>query len=113
MNSSHRRVLSTSVGLSLIKDSTNKLKLSEKGNGLTIHHLRTPGKVKYHATAFDQREQFENLKETDRLRRELVTNVSHDLRTPLASMHGSQITVDSTLNEGTCFEFDLPTREAA
>ena len=34
------------------------------------------------------REQFENLEETDRLRRELVTNVSHDLRTPLASMHG-------------------------
>ncbi len=34
------------------------------------------------------REQFENLKETDRLRRELVSNVSHDLRTPLASMHG-------------------------
>lgn len=33
-------------------------------------------------------EQFENLRETDRLRRELVTNVSHDLRTPLASMHG-------------------------
>ena len=33
-------------------------------------------------------EQFENIKETDRLRRELVTNVSHDLRTPLASMHG-------------------------
>lgn len=33
-------------------------------------------------------EQFESLKETDRLRRELVTNVSHDLRTPLASMHG-------------------------
>jgi signal transduction histidine kinase len=34
------------------------------------------------------REQFEHLEETDRLRRELVTNVSHDLRTPLASMHG-------------------------
>lgn len=34
------------------------------------------------------REQFESLKETDRLRRELVSNVSHDLRTPLASMHG-------------------------
>lgn len=33
-------------------------------------------------------EQFENLKKTDRLRRELVSNVSHDLRTPLASMHG-------------------------
>ena len=33
-------------------------------------------------------EQFERLKETDKLRRELVSNVSHDLRTPLASMHG-------------------------
>jgi signal transduction histidine kinase len=32
--------------------------------------------------------QFEGLKENDRLRRELVTNVSHDLRTPLASMQG-------------------------
>ena len=34
------------------------------------------------------REQFESLEETDRLRRELISNVSHDLRTPLASMHG-------------------------
>jgi signal transduction histidine kinase len=34
------------------------------------------------------REQVERLTETDRLRRELVTNISHDLRTPLASMQG-------------------------
>ena len=34
------------------------------------------------------REQLEHLKENDRLRRELVSNVSHDLRTPLASMQG-------------------------
>jgi len=34
------------------------------------------------------KDQVEALKETDRLRRELVTNVSHDLRTPLASMQG-------------------------
>jgi signal transduction histidine kinase len=32
--------------------------------------------------------QFRQLKETDRLRRELITNVSHDLRTPLASIQG-------------------------
>lgn len=33
-------------------------------------------------------EQFESLKRNDQLRRELVSNVSHDLRTPLATMHG-------------------------
>jgi signal transduction histidine kinase len=42
----------------------------------------------FSAMANKIREQFEGLKETDRLRRELVSNVSHDLRTPLASMHG-------------------------
>ncbi len=34
------------------------------------------------------REQLSQLKENDRLRRELVTNISHDLRTPLAAMQG-------------------------
>lgn len=33
-------------------------------------------------------EQFSELKETDSLRRELISNVSHDLRSPLASMMG-------------------------
>ena len=32
--------------------------------------------------------QMENLKQADRLRRELVANVSHDLRTPLATLQG-------------------------
>jgi len=48
------------------------------------------------------REQFEGLEETDRLRRELVSNVSHDLRTPLASIHGYVDTLllkNNTLSE--------------
>jgi signal transduction histidine kinase len=42
----------------------------------------------FHAMAVRIREQVERLRETDRLRRELISNVSHDLRTPLASMQG-------------------------
>jgi signal transduction histidine kinase len=34
------------------------------------------------------RQQISGLQENDRLRRELVTNISHDLRTPLATMQG-------------------------
>jgi len=44
--------------------------------------------VAFGAMANKLYEQFESLKKTDQLRRELVSNVSHDLRTPLASMHG-------------------------
>jgi signal transduction histidine kinase len=40
------------------------------------------------AMAAKIRDQFEALQENDRLRRELISNVSHDLRTPLATMHG-------------------------
>jgi len=49
-----------------------------------IGHLE----IAFNAMAEKLYEQFESLKKTDQLRRELVSNVSHDLRTPLASMHG-------------------------
>lgn len=48
------------------------------------------------------RAQMERLRETDSLRRELVANVSHDLRTPLASLNGyleTLILKDSSLTE--------------
>lgn len=41
-----------------------------------------------HTMATTIRRQLASLEETDRLRRELVTNISHDLRTPLATMQG-------------------------
>ncbi|MEM7612728.1 MAG: ATP-binding protein [Pseudomonadota bacterium] len=59
--------------------------------------LQPPGSATDEITALRQscrqmagtiEQQIDSLKETDRLRRELVTNVSHDLRTPLASMQG-------------------------
>ena len=40
------------------------------------------------AMASKIREQLAQLKENDRLRRELVSNISHDLRTPLSAMQG-------------------------
>ncbi len=59
----------------------------------SIHSDRADDEIGQLGAAFESmadkiHEQFESLKETDRLRRELVSNVSHDLRTPLASMHG-------------------------
>jgi signal transduction histidine kinase len=56
----------------------------------------------YMATTIQQ--QLSTLKEDDRLRRELVTNISHDLRTPLASMQGyieTLILKDETLDAAT------------
>ena len=41
-----------------------------------------------HYMASTIQQQLSSLQENDRLRRELVTNISHDLRTPLATMQG-------------------------
>ena len=57
-----------------------------------------------HYMADTIQQQLSALQEDDRLRRELVTNVSHDLRTPLASMQGyieTLIIKDNALDAGT------------
>jgi signal transduction histidine kinase len=57
-----------------------------------------------HYMAETIQQQLSALQEDDRLRRELVTNVSHDLRTPLASMQGyieTLIIKDSALDDAT------------
>ncbi len=41
-----------------------------------------------HFMAMTIQQQLSHLQENDRLRRELVTNISHDLRTPMATMQG-------------------------
>jgi len=57
-----------------------------------------------HFMATTIQQQLATLHEDDRLRRELVTNISHDLRTPLASMQGyieTLIIKDDTLDAAT------------
>lgn len=54
------------------------------GNGDEIDRLA----VSFEDMARQITAQMEHLEDTDRLRRELVANVSHDLRTPLASLQG-------------------------
>lgn len=44
--------------------------------------------VTFHALTQRIRQQVQTLQHTDTLRRELVAHVSHDLRTPLAALHG-------------------------
>ncbi|MGB5305115.1 MAG: HAMP domain-containing sensor histidine kinase [Gammaproteobacteria bacterium] len=58
--------------------------------------------LSFYEMAVHIRAQMERLRETDDLRRELVANVSHDLRTPLASLQGyleTLILKDTRLND--------------
>lgn len=92
------------AGALLFSYLTRRLRrLTDEVSALTEGHFDTNGRIAvaesprdeidqlrnachYMATTIEQ--QLASLKEDDRLRRELVTNISHDLRTPLASMQG-------------------------
>jgi signal transduction histidine kinase len=75
-------------------------KLAKAMNEFQINELKSPAikhssgdEISYLAATFTAmreriNEQLEKLQETDRLRRELISNVSHDLRTPMSSMQG-------------------------
>ncbi len=104
-------------GLLLFASLTRRLKkLSIAVNSFENNSQRTPSFPAFrkqgdeidHLTAAFQsmalkiHHQLDNLKTTDNLRRELVANVSHDLRTPLATLQGYIETLlikESTLTE--------------
>jgi len=61
--------------------------LYPEGDGGNGDEIDTLGRH-YNSMAERIRDQLDDLKKQDGLRRELVANVSHDLRTPLAALHG-------------------------
>ena len=79
-----RRLTTTVQRLS---DSDFELDLGEHQSGRGSDEIDQLDRA-FKAMAVRISEQVERLKATDRLRRELISNVSHDLRTPLASMQG-------------------------
>lgn len=65
----------------------------ERGDFERRIHVRSNDELDQLASAFNSmaattKRNLEEIKRSDDLRRELVANVSHDLRTPLASIHG-------------------------
>ena len=95
-----------------LKRLTGAVEHFQQGKGGTLQPVRYEGggrdEIDRLGHAFKDmseriKDQVEALKETDRLRRELVTNVSHDLRTPLASMQGY---IETVLIKGDSLEPD-------
>jgi two-component system OmpR family sensor kinase len=98
-------IAATAAGLALFSFLTRRLRrLGEAMESFRQGGFAVPPKLQEHGpaagdeidklqdafTAMANRiiEQLRRLKQTDALRRELVANVSHDLRTPLASLRG-------------------------
>ena len=68
----------------------NQFQQQELKSSVLINHSDEISYLSATFKAMRQRihEQLKKLQETDRLRRELISNASHDLRTPLSSMQG-------------------------
>lgn len=73
--------------------AASKLCSTPEGEGASLRSAQRGDEIDRLGQSFDEMarhiiQQFEALKEQDALRRELVAHVSHDLRTPLATLHG-------------------------
>ncbi len=82
---------------------------SERFSDVSVH---ARGEVEELEVAFDLmvtrlQEQFDQINQNDRLRRELVSNISHDLRTPLASIQGY---IETLLLKGDSLDQDAKQR---
>ncbi len=79
-----RRLRRLSAAITAFKESGTLQPIAEHSNGDEIDRLIAA----FEDLAGRINAQMAKLRQTDTLRRELVANVSHDLRTPLASLHG-------------------------
>lgn len=74
-------------------DFSRQNRLGGEGDSLTVSNAADSDEIDRMTTTFNAMAeriqlQMQRLRETDALRRELVANVSHDLRTPLSSLKG-------------------------
>jgi len=79
--------------LATVMDSFDMTKPATRLQSITCKNSRKGDEIDRLAFTFSQlvdrlKIQMENLKQIDSLRRDLIANVSHDLRTPLATLHG-------------------------
>jgi len=95
-------IIITFISLVLITKNLRKMvgviRKFKNGNLDARINLKQTGELKEFANSFNDMadtivQNMQDLKTMDNLRRELVANVSHDLRTPLATIHGYSETI--------------------